>query len=240
MCSISTRPRQQCPFPFLEKGRAREERCRPTPVVLSALEVGTSSAPLKFSIVRSLTSSTFYLRESAPRLPVIGNILFRCCSAQPRDRSPEVLVKSRERKNEGAPVARAFSPPLAASRRFSREDNSILEEGETRAGLTELYLAQPLRDMTDRCISVLIRSLSSRSSPRPDCLFSPVAFAPTCLPLPRFDFVPQAGAPALSPLILSFASIPLSFVESGRCLASGSEERRGRPAQLQPNHRRLN
>ena len=55
-----------------------------------------------------------------------------------------------------APVARAIvlglSPPL--ERRLDPGGS------EARAGLTELYLAQPLRDMTDRCISVLIRSLS--------------------------------------------------------------------------------
>ena len=81
-CSISAHPRQQCPFPFLEKGRAREERCRPTPVVLSGTSpLGTSSTPLKFSTVRALTSSLAHLRESASRLPVIGNILLRSCSA---------------------------------------------------------------------------------------------------------------------------------------------------------------
>lgn len=196
-CSISPRPRQQCPFPFLEKGRAREERCRPTPVALSR-------ATLRFRDVFSpvkILDRTFYLTSSLTKrksAPVIGNILFRFCSIDHGDRSPRVLAKSRERKNENAPVARAI-----ASRRFSRENDWILEEGEARAGLTELYLAQPLRDMTDRCISVLIRSLSSRSSPRPGRLFSPVAFAPTCLPLPRFDFVPQAAAPGslLGPLV---------------------------------------
>lgn len=67
-----------------------------------------------------------------------------------------------------------------------------------QADLTELYLVQPLRDMTDRCISALISVLSSWPLVRTSGCFSSFFFPSTSLfrvfsllfswPSPRFHF----------------------------------------------------